>query len=109
MMLLSPSSSRSLSLPPPSPVLPPLLTPSSVPSTSLSIPTEIPLVHPYPLSAPPTPIGPSGSHLHTPGVLLTPPPEAWVAQPEDTIAKVGATDTWGEAVDYIEGHEGEHI
>ncbi|GAA5882755.1 hypothetical protein JCM3774_003257 [Rhodotorula dairenensis] len=107
-MMLSSPSSRSISLPPPSPVLPPLLTPNSVPSTSLSIPTEIPLVHPYPgvVSAPPTPIG---SHVHTPGVLLTPPPEAWIAQPENTIAKAGATDTWGEAVDYIEGHEGEHI
>lgn len=106
------ASSRSISLPP-SPILPPLLSPTS-PSASLSIPTDVPLTHPYP--SPSLLNGGSGlnggtasPHVHTPGALLTPPPEAWIAYPEGTIANAGATDTWGEAVDYIEGHEGEHI
>ena len=106
------ASSCSISLPP-SPALPPLLTPTT-PSASLSIPTDVPLTHPYPS---PSPLnggsglngGTPSPHVHTPGVLLTPPPEAWIAYPEGTITKAGATDTWGEAVDHIEGHEGEHI
>lgn len=64
------------------------------------------LTHTY-LPAPSPPY--SGSHVHSPGCLLTPPPEQWVAQPEKTLEKVGATDSWGEAVDHIEGEEGEHI
>lgn len=47
--------------------------------------------------------------MQTPNMLLTPPPEAWIGQPEETLAKTGATDSWGEAVDHIEGDEGEHI
>ncbi|GAA5982930.1 hypothetical protein JCM10908_006836 [Rhodotorula pacifica] len=114
---------HSLSLPA-SPALPPLLTPTSPPSASLSIPADVSLTHPYPSPAhtPSQTDMSSGTpgfaaasfaqqqhHVHTPGVLLTPPPEAWIAEPEKTLEKVGATDSWGEAVDHIQGEEGEHV